>query len=135
MISRRIVLKFPHRLIDRPITCTLVKQYHLEFNILKASITPREEGILVLELKGRIENLKKGMVYLKELGIQVESLKKDILRSDARCTHCGACLSICPTKAFTVDPNTRKIFFDDSECIACELCIPSCPPRAMEAHF
>jgi hypothetical protein len=38
--------------VERPIIYRLVKDYDLEFNILKASITPEQEGLLVLELKG-----------------------------------------------------------------------------------
>ena len=39
-ISKRIVLHFPKRLVDRPIVSRLVKDYNLDFNILKALITP-----------------------------------------------------------------------------------------------
>ncbi|GAJ01630.1 unnamed protein product, partial [marine sediment metagenome] len=48
MISKRIVLKFPHRLVDQPIVCNLAKYFDLEFNILKAYIIPKEEGLLIL---------------------------------------------------------------------------------------
>ena len=51
-VSKRVVLRFPQRIVDRPIISSLVKDYDLEFNILKASITQDKEGLLVLELKG-----------------------------------------------------------------------------------
>ena len=51
-VSKKIVLRFPRRLVERPIIYRLVKDYDLEFNILKASVTPEEEGLLILELKG-----------------------------------------------------------------------------------
>ena len=51
--ARKVVLRFPHRLVDKPIIYRLVKDYDLQFNILKASITPKEEGLLVLELSGK----------------------------------------------------------------------------------
>ena len=44
MISKRIVLHFPKRLVDEPIVYNLIKEHDLKFNILKASITPEEEG-------------------------------------------------------------------------------------------
>jgi len=59
MVSKRIVLKFPHKLVDQPIVYRLVKDFDLEFNILKASVTPREEGLVVLEIWGRIVILKR----------------------------------------------------------------------------
>ena len=50
--SKRIVLHFPRRLVEQPIICRLARDFNLEFNILKASVTPKEEGLLVLELSG-----------------------------------------------------------------------------------
>lgn len=135
MISKRIVLRFPSTLVEQPIVCHLVKDYDLEFNILKASVTPDEEGLLVLELKGENDNYKKGIQYLRKLGLEVQPLSQDIIRNDSRCTHCGVCVSICPAGALEIDLVTRKVYFHNDKCIACELCVPTCPPRAMEVHF
>ena len=135
MASRRIVLKFPHRLVDQPIVYRMVKDFDVEFNILKASVTPREEGLMVLELKGEESNLEKALKYAKSIGVTVQPLSKDIKRDDLKCTHCGACVPICPTEALVTDPVTRKVLFYNDKCIACELCIKACPPRAMELHF
>ncbi|MFC2057068.1 NIL domain-containing protein, partial [Chloroflexota bacterium] len=63
-ISKRIVLHFPKRLVDRPIVTRLIKDFNLDFNILKASVTPDEEGLLVLELSGQQEDYDKGISYL-----------------------------------------------------------------------
>ena len=135
MISKRIVLRFPNRLIDQPIICKLVKDYNLEFNILKAYVTPREEGLLVLELKGQDDEYNKGIEYLTRIGVRIQPLSQNIVRNNAKCTHCGICISVCPTGALVIDSITRKVHFYDNKCIACELCIPACPPRAMEVHF
>ena len=135
LMNRKIVLKFPHQLIEQPIVSNLVKHYGLEVNILKAKITPREEGLLVLELKGEQDDYHKGVAYLNELGVNIQPLSQDIVRNEERCTHCGACVTICPAAALTVDPVTRKVLFDQEKCIACELCVPACPPRAMEVHY
>ena len=99
-ISKRVVLHFPSRMVDQPIIYRLVKDHDLVLNILKASVTPKEEGIMV-----------------------------------ARCTHCGACVVICPTGALALDPKTRMVDFHEDRCTACELCMLTCPPRAMEVHF
>ena len=135
MASKRIVLKFPHRLVEQPIIYRMVKDYDLEFNILKAYITPKEEGLLVLELTGEDKSFNEAISYVKKLGVSVQPLSKDIKRNEEKCTHCGACVPICPTEALVVDPKTRKVEFYSEKCIACELCIKACPPRAMELHF
>jgi len=129
------VLRFPRRLVDRPIVCRLVKDYDLEFNILKASVTPEEEGLMVLELSGEQQEYDKGIRYLATTGVRIQSLSQDVIRNEERCTHCGACITICPTGAFELDPSTRQVRFYDEKCLACGICIKACPPRAMEVHF
>lgn len=131
-ISKRIVLTFPHKMVGKPIVCKLVKDYDLTFNILQAKITPNEEGIMVLELDGLKENYDKGVKFLKESGVKIEPLSKEVTRDEDRCTQCGACVTICPTEALYADRKTMKVLFDAEKCIACELCIKACPPRAMK---
>ena len=135
VVSKRIVLHFPRRLVDRPIIYRLIKDYDLVFNILKALVTPEEEGLLVLELSGEQNDYDKGIKYLTKAGVKIQSLSQDVIRNEERCTHCGACVTICPTFAFEVDPVTRQVRFYDEKCVACGLCIKACPPRAMEVHF
>jgi len=134
-VSKRIVLHFPKRMVDRPIVSRLVKDYDLEFNILKALITPEEEGLLVLELSGEQQEYDNGIRYLTKTGVKIQSLSQDVLRNEERCTHCGACVAICPSGAFELDPITRRVNFYNEKCVACGLCIKACPPRAMEVHF
>ena len=134
-VSRRIVLHFPKRLVDKPIVSRLVKDFALDFNILKAEVTPGEEGLLVMELIGDQRNYDQGVKYLTEEGVKIQSLSQDVVRNEARCTHCGACVTICPTGAFSLEAGTRKVLFDNSKCVVCELCVKACPPRAMELYF
>jgi ferredoxin len=135
VVTKRIVLRFPKRLVERPITYRLVKDYDLEFNILRASITPEQEGVMVIELKGNQAEYDRGVEFLLKAGVKIQSLSQDVTRNEERCTHCGACVTVCPPGAFRVDPKTRMVIFDNKKCIACGLCIPACPPRAMEVHF
>lgn len=135
MISKRVVLHFPKRLVDQPIIYKLVKDYEMKFNILKASVTPEEEGLMVLELSAKAENYDNGIEYLKSCGVKVQSLSHDVMRNAAKCTDCGVCVPVCPVSAFEVEAKTRKIVFNDKKCIACEVCVKICPTRAMELHF
>lgn len=133
--ARKVVLRFPHRLVDKPIIYRLVKDYDLMFNILKASVTPNEEGLLVLELSGKKKDYDEAVRFLAEAGVELQSLAQDVFRNEDRCTHCGACVTICPVDAFSVDPTTRRVDFQHTRCIACELCIKPCPVRAMEVRL
>ena len=135
MTSKKIVLHFSDILVHQPIVCKLVKDYNLEFNILKANVTPEEEGVLVLELIGEAKNYERGIQYLKKTGVKVEPLSKDVIRNEKKCTHCSVCVPICSAGALVVEPLTRKVNFYNDKCIACELCVNACPVQAMEVHF
>ena len=134
-IKKRVVLHFPTRLVDQPIIYKLVKDYDFVLNVLKASIMPNEEGRMVLELSGTRDNYDKGIKFLQTTGVKIQSLGQDIIRNDERCTHCGACVAVCPSGALAVDHKNRMVKFDSAECTACELCVLACPPRAMEVYL
>ena len=51
-VSRRIVLHFPPLVTGQPVVCLLATEYNLTFNIIKASVSPGQEGLMVLELSG-----------------------------------------------------------------------------------
>lgn len=135
IVTKRIVLHFPKRLVDRPIVYRLVKDFNLEFNVLKASVTQDAEGLLVMELKGEQKDYDRGIQYLSKSGVRIQSLSQDVTRNEERCTHCGACVTVCPAGAFELDITTRTIRFYTDKCVACGICIKACPPRAMEQHF
>jgi L-aspartate semialdehyde sulfurtransferase ferredoxin len=134
-ISKRVVLHFPKRMIDEPILYRLIKDYDLQFNILKASITPEAEGLMVVELKGERNLFDRGVQYLIDSGVKIQSLSQDVTRNEDRCTSCGACITVCPAKAFELEPSTLLVHFNNAKCVACGMCIKACPPRAMELHF
>jgi ferredoxin len=133
--AKRVVLRFPQRLTDKPIIYKLVKDYELQFNILKASINPEKEGLLVLELSGAKKSLDEAIAFLTKAGVETQLLAQDVLRNEERCTHCGACVTICPFDCFSVDQITRMIDFNHVKCVACEVCIKACPARAMEVRL
>lgn len=133
-ISKKILLKFPHNQVDKPIVYHLIKDFDLSFNILKANITPEEEGKMVIEITGTEDNYRKGIEFLKNQGVSAEPLKKEVKWIEEKCLQCSACISICPVGAMMIDRNTMKISFDEEKCIACELCVKPCPPRAFEVR-
>jgi L-aspartate semialdehyde sulfurtransferase ferredoxin len=134
-VSRRIVLHFPPLVTGQPVVYRLARDYNLMFNILRASVSPGQEGLLVLELTGERADYDRGIQYLRDTGIQIQPLSQDVLRDEARCTHCGACVTLCPASAFTRDPETGQIAFDHNRCVLCGICVPACPPRAMTIVF
>ena len=121
--------------MEKPITYQLVKEYNLMINILKASVTPHEEGTLVVEISGERKALEKGLEYLSRLGVRIQSLASDVYWDKEKCTHCTACIPLCPTNALALDRKTFLVSFDKKKCIACGLCLRACPYKAIEIKF
>jgi len=134
MYSKILILRFPATEVEKPIVCYLVKDYDLTFNILNAAVLPRKEGVMVLELTGTRKNFKDGVQYLKNQGVQVENASQEIKRIKIKCTHCGACTAVCPTKALYIQRPEMTVGFDQKKCSVCELCVLACPTRAMETR-
>lgn len=135
MVSKILSLRFPKDIVEQPIAVNLVKDFDLSFNIMKATIYPRKEGLMVLELSGERRNFQKGVSYLKGIGVKVESIGQDISRDEEKCFQCGACTAVCPTSALYVRRPEMEVIFDRDRCSACELCVAACPAGAMSVNF
>lgn len=48
-----------------------------------------------------------------------------------KCTNCGACEPICPTKSIT--PGAYRFKIDSDTCSDCQYCIAVCPVDAIRA--
>ena len=103
-VTKKVVIRYSADIVDQPIACKLAKTYDLDFNILKARIFPRREGVMVLELSGTKENFDAGVRFMKEKGLRVEPLSKSVTQNTDKCVHCGACVAFCPTEALYTDP-------------------------------
>jgi len=134
MATKRVVFKFPKNLVEQPITYRLVKDFDIVFNIMRARVT-EDDGLLVLGLEGEETALDKALAWVENQGVVVEPLSRDVIRDDDRCVDCGACTTVCPTGALSIDKVTREVSFEAEECVACELCVPACPYRAMQVTF
>jgi len=106
MKKKIIVLHFPSKLIDKPITYHLVKDYNLVFNILQAKIMPNEEGLMILELSGNAKDYDKGLKF-----IQNRSLSKVFSSCKLREKQPNLYLSVATLNnipIFTYHPKTRS---------------------------
>lgn len=49
----------------------------------------------------------------------------------AGCTLCLACTSVCPTSAFSANPETPQLRFLEDACVQCGLCAATCPEKVI----
>ncbi len=130
---RKVVcLTFPTEASNKPVVCDLARVYGLAFSILKAQITPRHEGQMTIEIAGARDAYEQGIAYLREQGVGVVPAAQRVSRDDASCIHCGMCTALCPTRALSLNLQTRLVEFDSEACSACGMCTKVCPVRAMD---
>ncbi len=134
-MKKKLVISFPPRLIQEPVTYHLIRDYNLQVNILRATVRPRERGRMVVELMGDKKDLDRAFEYMEDVGLQADPLVQEMRYYPERCVHCTACTAVCPTDALTVDPQSRELIFEASHCIICESCIAACPYSAIESQF
>jgi len=135
MHAEILALRFSREVVDQPIIYRLVKDYDLEFNLLKAAIDPRQEGVIVMELRGHPKNFRRGLKYLRNSGVKVKSVAREVGRNEELCYQCGTCTAVCPSGALSIKRPEMAVVFDPNKCSACELCCPVCPARAMEVRL
>jgi ferredoxin len=135
MVTKRLVLTFPEKIVTKPITYRLVKDYDLSFNILRAEITADMEGKILIEIQGSKEHLDEGIAYLQSEGISIQDASRDIILDKENCVNCGICASLCMTQAMEMDKTSFELIFDKDKCILCGFCENSCPVGAIRLRI
>ena len=135
MNTRRYVLTFPPEKVDQPLTYNLIKDYKMEINILKADINAGKEGKLLLEFRAEKEEMEKGLKYIKEKGVGIAPVSKQIHLQYENCVHCGACTAVCFTDALTMEKPSWELNFKPEKCVVCGLCLKACPLNLFTMEF
>ncbi|MGQ9638525.1 MAG: ubiquitin-like small modifier protein 1 [Thermodesulfobacteriota bacterium] len=76
--KRRVTLTFPPERIQEPVIYNIGHLYKLITNIRSANVT-ENVGWVSLEIEGEEEEYLKALQYLKEIGVRVEPVEKDII--------------------------------------------------------
>ena len=135
-VTKKLMLFFPKCECEKPIIYHLVKDYELMVNVYRAKVTPEEEGYLVLDVTGTEADIERAMEFVNTFDVVVNDTGKGVTRDEESCTHCGHCVTHCPTGALHIgDPATRDVVYSESDCIECLACIRVCPYGACTSAF
>ena len=77
-VHERYYLSYPRSLIREPILYQLVKRFDLAFNIRGASVS-EEMGLVALEFEGTAEQIERATRWLRETGVTVEPIEKNVI--------------------------------------------------------
>ena len=116
--------------LQESIVYKLVSEYGIEPVVLRAEIEG-SGGILLIKMRGGESQINTAISNLGTANIYIEELGKHIDRDMEKCFNCGSCVSVCPTRSFTIDPETYEVHLDVDTCVACGACITSCSTKAV----
>lgn len=135
-VTKKLMLFFPRCECEKPIIYHLVKDYNLVVNIYRAKVTPEEEGYLVLDVTGTEDDIERAMAFVKTFNVSINYSGKGVTLDENSCTHCGHCITHCPTDAlYIADKATREVAYSEADCIECLACIHVCPFGALASAF
>lgn len=77
-VCERVYLTFPKELVKEPIVCWLAKKFDITFNIRGSTVTA-DMGLVALEIDGERAEVDKAIRWLKEKGVIVEPIEKNVI--------------------------------------------------------
>jgi ABC-type methionine transport system ATPase subunit len=77
-VCERVYLTFPKELVKEPLVCWLAKKFDIVFNIRGSTVTS-EMGLVALEIDGEREEVDRAIGWLKEKGVIVEPIEKNVI--------------------------------------------------------
>jgi len=125
----RLLLRFSEKEVSQPVTAQVILEQGVPVNILSAHIN-QLGGEILAEIPSK--HLDKIVKAFRDKGVTV-NVRKLIEVDKEECFDCGACLSLCPVNAITLEKDL-SVAFDEGKCIGttCGLCSDACPARAIK---
>ena len=74
----KLYLTYPQRLVREPLIYQLSRKFDVVFNVRGASVS-EEIGIIALELDGDPEVIEAAVAWLREQGVTVEPIEKNVI--------------------------------------------------------
>jgi ABC-type methionine transport system ATPase subunit len=78
MARTRVRLTFPASLVQEPILYRLVKDFDILINIRRAEVRV-DHGWVALEMEADQETLDRGVAWLRQRGVQVDPIERDVI--------------------------------------------------------
>jgi ABC-type methionine transport system ATPase subunit len=78
MARQRVRFTFADALVKEPIIYCLGRDFHLVTNIRRADVQ-EDVGWVVLELDGELEEIERGLQWVKTTGVRVDPLSGDVI--------------------------------------------------------
>ena len=126
----RILLRFSENIVEEPITAQIILELKVPINIITAQVDSKG-GEVLAEVPDK--SLNKVIKAFRKRGATV-SIPKLIEIYSEECISCGACITLCPVEAITLD-NDALVVFNQEKCLGstCSACVEACPLRVIKS--
>jgi ferredoxin len=126
----RILLRFSEKIVEQPIISQIILELNVPINIITAQVNSKGGEVLAEVPDEALEKLVKAF---RKRGATV-SIPKLIEVDSEKCVSCGACITLCPVEAITMDEDA-SVVFDKERCLGstCSACVDACPSRAIKS--
>ena len=135
MIEKKFRIDFDESNVLESVTYTLVSEFNLKPNVLRADIGGDGHGFMLLSLVGEKDDMIRGIEHIRGQGFKVKELNGHIFHDYDRCWSGGACVSLCPTRSIYCVPETQEVRLNTGTCIACGSCINACSVKAIQLEL
>jgi NAD-dependent dihydropyrimidine dehydrogenase PreA subunit len=126
-MNMKIKINISSDILTKPIMAESILETGVLLNISQAHYD-RSQGEVVADVdEEKFDLICKS---LTNKGARVSKLNTPIKWDENECVECSACISVCPTKVFSLDDDFSLIV-DESKCIQCGTCIDMCPHNAL----
>jgi MinD superfamily P-loop ATPase len=126
----RILLRFSEKIVEQPIISQIILQLKVPINIITAHVNSKGGEVLAEVPDEALEELIRAF---RKQGATV-SIPKLIEVDNEKCISCGACVTLCPVEAITIDEDA-SVVFNKEKCLGstCSACVDACPSRAIKS--
>ncbi|WP_321430729.1 4Fe-4S binding protein [uncultured Methanolobus sp.] len=123
----KIKINISSDILTKPIMAESIVETGVLLNISQAHFD-RSHGEVVADVDA--EKFEPICKSLTNRGAVVTKLDTPIKWDENECVECSACVSVCPTKVFSLDDDF-SLQVDETKCIQCATCVDMCPHNAL----
>jgi L-aspartate semialdehyde sulfurtransferase ferredoxin len=123
-MTKKYLIRFDETQVGEPILAECILETKVKMNVLRADA----DGNMLIRFPKEQE--KELIAFLDARGVEYREEKNVVKHDPELCVNCGACIALCPTKAFSFDEK-GKLAYDEDKCVLCGMCLDACPRRAL----
>ncbi|MBN2110402.1 MAG: 4Fe-4S binding protein [Methanosarcinaceae archaeon] len=123
----KVKINISSEIVTKPILAESIVETGVLLNVSQAHFDRSHGEVVADVLEEHFEKIRHALV---SRGAVVTRLDTPIELNEDECVDCGACISVCPTKVFSMDKD-YSLLVDTSKCIQCGTCVEMCPHNAL----